>query len=74
MPLRKVVITGMGAISPFGAGVEKLMHHLYAGDSAVVSMRDRASRNAPVNMRENEWASDASSVLGALGGSVSGST
>jgi 3-oxoacyl-[acyl-carrier-protein] synthase II len=39
MPLRKVVITGLGAISPFGVGVSALMEHLYAGDSAVVNMR-----------------------------------
>jgi 3-oxoacyl-[acyl-carrier-protein] synthase II len=38
--MRKVAITGMGAVSPFGAGVATLMEHLYAGDSAVVSMRE----------------------------------
>ena len=35
MSQRRVVITGIGAISPFGAGVECLWEHLVAGDSAV---------------------------------------
>ncbi|MCC6544397.1 MAG: beta-ketoacyl-[acyl-carrier-protein] synthase family protein [Nitrospirae bacterium] len=39
MSLRKVVITGMGAISPFGIGVKPLMEGLYAGQSAVVSLK-----------------------------------
>ncbi|PLX82985.1 MAG: beta-ketoacyl-[acyl-carrier-protein] synthase family protein [Desulfuromonas sp.] len=35
MRLRRVVITGQGAISPFGCGVEPLMEGLLAGRSAV---------------------------------------
>ncbi len=35
MSQRRVVITGIGAVSPFGAGVECLWTHLVAGDSAV---------------------------------------
>ncbi|MEN8126648.1 MAG: beta-ketoacyl-[acyl-carrier-protein] synthase family protein [Planctomycetota bacterium] len=35
MSRRRVVITGIGAVSPFGAGVECLWEHLVAGDSAV---------------------------------------
>jgi len=35
MSQRRVVITGIGAVSPFGAGVECLWRHLVAGDSAV---------------------------------------
>jgi 3-oxoacyl-[acyl-carrier-protein] synthase II len=35
MSQRRVVITGIGAVSPFGAGVECLWEHLVAGDSAV---------------------------------------
>jgi len=33
---RRVVITGMGAISPFGQGVPSLWKHMSAGDSAIV--------------------------------------
>jgi 3-oxoacyl-[acyl-carrier-protein] synthase II len=35
MPLRRVVITGMGAVSPFGRGVDTLMDALLRGESAV---------------------------------------
>jgi 3-oxoacyl-[acyl-carrier-protein] synthase II len=39
MALRRVVITGTGATSPYGVGVEPLMEALYAGRSAVVDLR-----------------------------------
>jgi 3-oxoacyl-[acyl-carrier-protein] synthase II len=35
MPLKRVVITGMGAISPFGRGVDTLMTALLSGESGV---------------------------------------
>ncbi|MBP2678264.1 MAG: Beta-ketoacyl synthase [Deltaproteobacteria bacterium] len=35
MPLKRVVITGMGAISPFGRGVDTLMNGLLQGESGV---------------------------------------
>ncbi|MGE4441652.1 MAG: beta-ketoacyl synthase [Desulfomicrobium sp.] len=35
MPLRRVVITGMGAISPFGQGVERFFRALENGESAI---------------------------------------
>jgi 3-oxoacyl-[acyl-carrier-protein] synthase II len=35
MPLKRVVITGMGAISPFGRGVDTLMNALLQGESGV---------------------------------------
>jgi len=38
MLLRRVVITGMGAISPFGRGVESLIQGLVAGRSGVVQV------------------------------------
>ncbi len=41
MPVKRVVITGMGAISPFGAGVQTMMEALAAGKSAVVNLRER---------------------------------
>ena len=40
MPLNKVVITGMGAVSPYGIGVPVFLEKLSAGQSAVVNMRD----------------------------------
>ncbi|WP_353616737.1 beta-ketoacyl-[acyl-carrier-protein] synthase family protein [Desulfovibrio sp. Huiquan2017] len=36
--MRRVVITGMGAVSPFGTGVESLMRGLAAGESGVRPM------------------------------------
>ena len=35
MPLRRVVITGVGAVSPFGAGAEKMMAALTRGESGI---------------------------------------
>lgn len=39
MSLRKVVVTGMGAISPFGIGIKPMMEGLYSGNSAVISQK-----------------------------------
>lgn len=36
--LNRVVITGRGAVSPFGLGVETLLENIWAGNSAVRSM------------------------------------
>ncbi len=41
MALRRVVITGTGAVSPYGVGVDRLMEALYAGRSAVVNQRSQ---------------------------------
>ncbi len=41
MSLTKVVITGMGAVSPYGLGVERLMEGLRAGRCAVVNLRQQ---------------------------------
>lgn len=38
--MRKVVITGLGAVSPHGLGVPALMERLYAGQSAVINLRE----------------------------------
>lgn len=40
MRVRRVVITGMGAISPFGRGADELVAALYAGRSGVVTLPD----------------------------------
>ncbi len=40
MNKRRVVITGMGTVSPFGQGVECLWEHLLKGDSAVQIIPD----------------------------------
>ena len=42
MGLRRVVVTGMGAISPFGIGVDRLMDGLMAGRSAVRAIPELA--------------------------------
>lgn len=39
MSLKRVVITGMGAISPFGIGIKPLTEGLYSGQSAVISQK-----------------------------------
>lgn len=38
MRLKRVVITGRGAVSPFGLGVDTLVEHIWAGHSAVKTM------------------------------------
>lgn len=35
MQMKRVVVTGMGAVSPFGRGVETLMDALYGGESGI---------------------------------------
>ena len=40
MPLNRVVITGRGAVSPFGLGVEKLISNIWDGHSAVRIMEE----------------------------------
>ncbi|MBI9080484.1 MAG: beta-ketoacyl-[acyl-carrier-protein] synthase family protein [Pseudodesulfovibrio sp.] len=40
--MKRVVITGMGAVSPFGTGTDSLMKSLSAGDSGIRSMDDFA--------------------------------
>ena len=40
MPLKKVFITGMGVVSPFGQGIETLMKNLYSNSSAVISQKE----------------------------------
>ena len=39
MALRRVFVTGMGAVSPYGYGVSRLTENLLLGRSAVVSMK-----------------------------------
>jgi len=38
MLFRRVVITGMGVVSPFGRGIESMMNALLAGKSGVVEV------------------------------------
>ncbi len=47
IPLRRVVITGTGAISPFGQGVEALLTGIRAGRSAVVDLSAEWSEKIP---------------------------
>lgn len=41
MSINKVVITGSGAVSPFGIGMDTLMKNLYSGSSAVTSLKEQ---------------------------------
>ncbi len=61
MNLRRVVITGLGVVSPFGNGVQALMQGLEAGQSAVRRMEGweqyaglRSLVGAPVEMRDEK--------------------
>ncbi|MDT8317007.1 MAG: beta-ketoacyl-[acyl-carrier-protein] synthase family protein [bacterium] len=45
MSLKKVVITGLGIVSPFGLGIETLMRNLYSGSSAVCSQKEVWNKN-----------------------------
>jgi 3-oxoacyl-[acyl-carrier-protein] synthase II len=47
MPVRRVVVTGLGAVSPYGLGVEAMMRGLRSGSSAVVGMGAEWSRAIP---------------------------
>lgn len=38
MPLRRVVITGVGAVSPFGAGADRMMASLVRGESGITRL------------------------------------
>ena len=40
MPLNRVVITGRGAVSPFGLGVDILLENIWAGHSAICTMHE----------------------------------
>ena len=39
MTKRRVVVTGMGSVSPFGVGVDKLWENLIAGNSGVRTLQ-----------------------------------
>lgn len=43
MSLNRVVVTGIGAVSPYGVGVPVFLKQLFAGESAVVNMEDEWS-------------------------------
>lgn len=47
MSLRRVVITGAGAVSPFGLGVDKLMSALFDGRSGVVNLELQWAERIP---------------------------
>lgn len=40
MQLKRVVITGRGAVSPFGIGVDTLIDNIWAGNSAIKTMNE----------------------------------
>jgi 3-oxoacyl-[acyl-carrier-protein] synthase II len=58
MKLNKVVITGIGAISPFGNGVAALTEGIFSDRSAIINLGD-------------VWKSDVSDILCEVGGPIS---
>ena len=48
--MKRVVITGLGIVSPLGVGVEYTWKRLLAGDSGIVKITDRDIKDIPVHI------------------------
>lgn len=48
--MKRVVLTGLGVVSPLGVGVEHTWKRLLAGDSGIVKITDRDIRDIPVHI------------------------
>ncbi|HBR48046.1 MAG TPA: beta-ketoacyl-ACP synthase, partial [Afipia sp.] len=46
--MRRIVVTGMGAVSPLGAGVEANWSRLIAGQSGIRALSDNVAADLPV--------------------------
>ncbi|OAA58558.1 beta-ketoacyl synthase [Niveomyces insectorum RCEF 264] len=68
--LRRVVVTGLGAVTPLGVGVQRTWQRLLAGESGIVSLAGRAPQErwkqlpstvagaVPEGRGEGEWNAD----------------
>ncbi len=50
MSNRRIVITGMGAVSPLGCGVEAIWQRLLKGESGIRALPDEIVADLPVEV------------------------
>jgi 3-oxoacyl-[acyl-carrier-protein] synthase II len=48
--MKRIVVTGMGAVSPLGTGVERAWQHLLQGKSGISALPDTLAEGSPVNI------------------------
>lgn len=48
--MKRIVITGMGAVSPLGTGVERAWQHLLQGKSGISTLPDSLAKGSPVSI------------------------
>ncbi len=62
--MKRIVITGMGVVSPLGTGVELAWKHLLAGRSGISRLTDSLAEGSPVSIAGWIKPHDADPVLG----------
>jgi 3-oxoacyl-[acyl-carrier-protein] synthase II len=48
--LKRIVVTGMGIVSPLGTGVELAWKHLLEGKSGISTLTDELAEGSPINI------------------------